>query len=328
MLKKILLFFIPVCIIVSISYLYYRQLTLNPETDDAYVRSNLTQISSQVPGIIKKIFINDNQIVKKNQKLVELNDEQYIFDLDIAQENLKLAKQDLKAKLSDLKVAKSNIASHEAQLTIDQKTYNRIKKLYNEKQVSASEMDKATAKLKATMASLEGSKNSLQKLENLIGENHKTTPQITNAETQLKQTQLNIQRTTIYAPSTGAISNLNIREGMFIQPGQNLFAIVHTDDYWISANFKETQLQNIKIGDKANIYIDMYPNKKFEGIVESISYSSTNTFSLFPAENASGNWVKVTQRFPVRIKFINPDPAYPLRVGASASVRIEHGTNR
>lgn len=127
----------------------------------------------------------------------------------------------------------------------------------------------------------------------------------------------------VKAPATGIVSNLSLRPGNIVNAGQPLFSLIETSHFWVDANFQETQLTHIKTGLPATIKVDMYPDKKFDGVVESISHGSTNTFSLFPAENASGNWVKVTQRFTVRVKILKLDPEYPLRVGASCNVMID-----
>jgi membrane fusion protein (multidrug efflux system) len=132
-------------------------------------------------------------------------------------------------------------------------------------------------------------------------------------------------KTHVIAPSAGTVSNVSLRPGATIQAGTPLFAIIASNDWWVNANFKETDLARIRLGQPATVRLDMYPTTTFDGVVESISAGSGATFSVLPPENATGNWVKVTQRFPVRIKITNPphDPAEPLRVGASATVTVD-----
>ncbi len=319
---KYLLIITTVFLVAVAAFLYYRHLIQFPETDDAYVKANISQIASQVSGKINKIYVTDNQKVNKNDKLFEIDQSSFIYALEKAQANLKIAKQNLGANIEGLKAASANIEMHKAQLNVDKKNYNRIKTLFNQGQTTAALLDDTQAKMEVTQASLTASKNNYLKLKNLIGDEPSTSAEIQSAKAALDDAELNLKHTIIYASDKGAISNFNLRPGDVVQAGQNLFSIIEDNSYWVAANFKETQLTRIKIGQEAIISIDMYPNKKFNGVVESISSGSGSTFSVFPAENASGNWVKVTQRFSVRIKITENDPNYPLRVGASCTVEI------
>lgn len=142
------------------------------------------------------------------------------------------------------------------------------------------------------------------------------------ADALVAQAKLDLQYTQVIAPVSGWIANMSLRAGNMVEANQPVFALVGDQEFWIDANFKETQMVNIRKGQRVDIEVDMYPGKKFKGRVESISPSSGNAFSLLPPQNATGNWVKVTQRVPVRIKVLAVDPNYPLRVGATASVKI------
>jgi membrane fusion protein (multidrug efflux system) len=139
----------------------------------------------------------------------------------------------------------------------------------------------------------------------------------------LVQAQLNLSYTKVVAPTDGWITNLSLREGDIVDADQPLFALVDNHQYWVDANFKETELQKIHSGQKAKIALDMYPDHIFHGVVESLSDGSGTAFSLMPPQNAIGNWVKVTQRVPVKILITDPDPNYPLRIGTTATVTID-----
>ena len=143
------------------------------------------------------------------------------------------------------------------------------------------------------------------------------------AQANLMQAELDLQHTKVVAPVNGWIASMTLREGNVIAANQPLFALISNDFYWVDANFKETELQNIKPGQKAEIEVDMYPGHVFHGVVDSISKGSGAVFSLLPPQNATGNWVKVTQRVPVKIRILNLDPNYPLRVGTTAYVTID-----
>jgi membrane fusion protein (multidrug efflux system) len=153
-----------------------------------------------------------------------------------------------------------------------------------------------------------------------------TTPtvQLRGAAAQLDKATHDRVRTHVTAPAGGWVTNISVRPGNVVQAGTPAFAVVEDGNWWVDANFKETDLGRIKPGQPATIRLDMYPGTTFEGIVESISAGSGASFSVLPPENATGNWVKVTQRFPVRVKITSqPDPDKPLRMGASATVKVD-----
>lgn len=154
-----------------------------------------------------------------------------------------------------------------------------------------------------------------------------TTPtvQLRSAAAALTKSTHDRVKTHVIASSDGIVSNVSLRPGATVQAGTPLFAIIGSNEWWVNANFKETDLARIRLGQPATVRLDMYPTVKFDGVVDSISAGSGATFSVLPPENATGNWVKVTQRFPVRIRITNPphDPAAPLRVGASATVTVD-----
>jgi membrane fusion protein (multidrug efflux system) len=126
----------------------------------------------------------------------------------------------------------------------------------------------------------------------------------------------------VFAPTSGTVANLTLRPGSPVQPLAPVFSLVSDSNYWVDANFKETQLDRIRRGQKATVRVDMYPDRPFQGVVQSLSGGSGAAFSLLPPENATGNWVKVTQRVPVRVSIVDIDPEHPLRIGTTATVRI------
>lgn len=142
------------------------------------------------------------------------------------------------------------------------------------------------------------------------------------AKSNLDKAKLDLEYSVVKAPEDGYIVKLDLRPGATVSAYQPLFSLIGTREWWVDANFKETDLERIKTGQKATIKVDLYPNHIFHGLVDNISRGSGASFSLLPAENATGNWVKVTARFPVRVSITDTNPQFPLRVGASASVTI------
>ncbi|HEX5055027.1 MAG TPA: HlyD family secretion protein [Gammaproteobacteria bacterium] len=142
------------------------------------------------------------------------------------------------------------------------------------------------------------------------------------AEAVLAQVRLDLEHTRLTAPAAGTVANLSLRPGSMVEAGAPLFSIIASDQYWVDANFRETELADIRVGDRADIRVDNYPDRVFHGEVESVSGGSGTAFSLLPPQNATGNWVKVIQRVPVKVMILDADPALPLRVGTSAAVRL------
>jgi len=165
--------------------------------------------------------------------------------------------------------------------------------------------------------------NHLAEAKATLGKTGDQNAQIQMAQALLAQAKLNLQYTQVYSPTDGYLAKFNLQPGQTIAAYEGLFSLVKDHAWWVAANMKETDLMRIRPGQKALIHVDMYPSHVFHGVVKSISSGSGASFSLLPAENASGNWVKVTQRFSVRVMIIDPSEQFPLRVGASCTVTID-----
>lgn len=187
----------------------------------------------------------------------------------------------------------------EAELKNAQINTKRVLTLAQNKVLSAKDRDEAIKNLQVALASVQLSK------------------------AMVAQKTLDLTNSKIFAATDGYITNMSLCVGNMVSASEPLFVLISNQKYWLDANFKETELKNIKIGQKVKIAIDMYPACKFKGEVESISGGSGNAFSLLPPQNATGNWIKITQRIPIKVRVINPDPKYPLRVGTTATVIID-----
>lgn len=197
--------------------------------------------------------------------------------------------------------AKAKLEKDQAQLNIAQITSKRMSQLVEQKVASRQTGDSAYADLRSAIAELQ------------------------LANTNLERAALNLQYTEIRAPTSGWVTNVTLRDGSIVEQNHPVFALISDQEFWVDANFKETELSKIVPGQKASIRVDMYPKHIFTGVVESISGGTGAVFSLLPPQNATGNWVKVTQRIPVRVRVTNTDPKYPLRIGASATVTLHTG---
>lgn len=189
-------------------------------------------------------------------------------------------------------------------------------------EMSEAQLDKASITSKRTNALVKKKYMSPQEGDNTMAQLKTATAQLEHAKAALRQAELNLTYTEVLAPTSGWVTNVTLRVGDIVIGNQALFALISNEEFWADANFKETEMSMIKTGQKAKIVTDLYPKHPFEGVVESISGGAGGVFSLLPPQNATGNWVKVTQRIPARIRILNPDPQKQLRIGISATVTV------
>ncbi len=312
--------------LVFIGYLIYDH--YYPSTDDAYVQAHVINIAPQVSGPVSAIYVHNYQIVKKGQPLFNIDPRPFQIAVEQARAQLELARQEVGTKEQAIEVARANVAQAQAQLVDDQKNHARTADLVRTGQVSIASGDNSYAQYKESEANLKAAQSSLQKALRDLGTPGEQNAEIQKAVSNLHQAELNLSYTHVAAPASGKLINFNARSGDMLTSGQNIFSIVEEYTWWIQANFKETDLARIQPGQAATISVDTYPLHKFKGIVQSISSGSGAAFSMLPPENATGNWVKVTQRFEVKIMFKDPGAKYPLRVGASSTVRVNTLANR
>lgn len=299
-------------------YGYYIYNKIFPNTDNAYVNADVINVSPKVGGYIKKVYVQNNQFVHKGDKLVQINPKDYQLKVSEANSKVIQAKGQLAVAQEQVNVAKSNLAKAQSSLGTATKMANRYIKLYKDDAGSLQDAQKyINQKIQAEKAKDEA----LSSLKQAMVKVEIAKAQVGTAKTSHENANLNLGYTTLTAPTDGYISNLKIYKGQLVSSGQPLFGFIDNKKWWIDANFKETDLDRIKSGQSVKIQLDMY-NHAYTGKVESISYATGSVFSLLPPENATGNWVKVTQRFPVKITLKN-NSKYPLRVGASADVKVD-----
>jgi len=325
--KKILQLLVTLIVLllaIWIGYLYVTHQASYPSTDDAYIQSNIVNIAPQVTGHVQSVKVQENQAVKAGAILFLIDPAPFRIALQHAKSQLQNTIAQVNSLESAVQSAQASVAAQKAAMIEADKQYKRIAALYRQNNVSSTQMDQSTSTHKQTIAQYAASVAKLHQAQKQLGQLGNQNAQIRMARASVAQAELDLSHTIVRAPANGMISNLTLRPGDEVTTAQNLFAIIETGHWWAQANFKETQIKRMRIGQTATIKLDMYPDEKVTGKIESIGFGSGNTFSLLPAENATGNWVKVTQRFPVRISINNVSQALqePLRVGASASVTI------
>ena len=294
-----------------------------PSTDDAYVQAHVVYIAARVNGKVNRVLVKDNQYVQKGQLLFSVDPRSYQIALNKAIAELANTQQQIAAAKSAVAAAKALVTQRKAQLINTQKNTRRILKLVKEKLAPVADGDAAISQLQVAKAALTAAKSQLAEATQQLGSPGTQNAQLRIAQATVAQARIQLNHTQIFAPSDGYLVNFNLQIGSVLTAYQELFALVKNKHFWVSANYKETQLDRIRVGQPVKINIDMYPDHTFNGTVQSISAGSGASFALLPPENASGNWVKVTQRFPVRIRIDNPSKQFPLRIGASSTVTVD-----
>lgn len=308
--------------VVCAGYAYFHYRGAHPTTDDAYVEANVVHLGARLTDTVDEVFIVDQQHVTQGQLLFTLDPVPYELALAQAQDKLQRAILQIKADNDAVDQAKTLVLQRQAELQNTRSDTDRKLVLVKQGFISKSEADAANKNLAVAIQNVYSAQSQLKRSENIRGVDGKDNAAIHEAEVAVQQAQLNLKYTRVVAPTDGYIAHFDLRPGSKVSAYQEVLAIIQDKSYWVSANFKETQLTKMRAGDKAHVSIDMYPGVKFQGVVESISAGSGVSFSLLPPENATGNWIKVTQRFPVKIRLQNENDQYPLRLGASATVTV------
>ncbi len=306
-------------------------------TDNAYVHSDVTAISPEVGGQVSEIFVKDNQWVSKGTPLFVIDDEDFIANKEIARAALDVASSALTSnqiktdmQLMKIEQAKQGIRRASANAAHQAAEFKRLSRLVQKQSVSKNQFEAQKTRSIEASSNLETAKLALateqKQLDTLMTEKLQLTAQRTKAEASLRLANISLARTTVRAPFDGYVANRQVQVGKFVQPGMGLIVMV-PDYVWIEANFKETQLENVLPGQEVEVVLDMFPNHPLHGRVSSITPATGAQFSLLPPQNATGNFIKVVQRVPVRIELEIPQELsqriYP---GLSAEVSIETAT--
>lgn len=293
-----------------------------PSTDNAYVEANLVTVSVQVTGPVQSLRVQNHQAVKAGQLLFTIDPKPFQVALDSAQAAYELAKQEVTANAAAVETAESLVKQREVEALNSAQNGHRSLVLAAQGVLPRQSADDARADIEDRKALLKGSMAQLKQAKAQLGKEGELNAKLLQAKAAVEQARLSLTYTGVFSPVDGVIENLSLRTGDMATVAEPLFSIVDNSQWWVEANFKETQLTRIRPGQHVKVELDMYGDHDFDGVVETIAAGSGSLFSLLPPENATGNWVKTTQRFPVRIRVKNDDDRYPLRAGASASVRV------
>lgn len=295
---------------------------LSRSTENAYINADVLNVASQISGRVTAVYIKDNQQVHKGDALFDIDPEPFAIALQRAQADLALARQTARQDNAEVSVARAQIAQIESDLANARASYARDQELVAQHFLSQQSLDDAQTRSQSLQAALEQAR---AKLTKALSAPQKTEERgdVLKAQAAISQARLDLEHTHVTAAQDGQISNLSLTAGSLVGVGEPLFALIAQDSFHIDANFKETELAGIHPGQDVDIRIDMYPGQYFKGTVESLSGGTGTAFSLLPPQNATGNWVKIAQRVPVRIKFAPTDADHPLRIGATATVSVQ-----
>lgn len=296
------------------------------ETDNAYLKANKVSISSEISGKVVEVMVGDNGLVEAGQVMFRVDDQPYQIALARAQANLVKVGGDLESLKADYLNKLADISKTQNQQTFYRQEFKRLSSLLPSRAVSAAQVDQAEYQYQDAGKELEVTKQALQVVKarlidmDLPLEQH---PNYLLAMAELKKARLDLSHVQTLAPSTGIVANFNIQLGQYIIAGSPLYSLVDSSHIWVEANFKETDLTYLREGQSAEITVDSYPDLQWQGVISSIAPGTGSEFSLLPAQNSTGNWVKVVQRIMVKLDIDANTNTAPLAAGMSAEVTVD-----
>jgi membrane fusion protein (multidrug efflux system) len=309
--------------VIGIRYLLWTRWHVS--TDDAYVEGHVLQITPRIPGTVVGVPAADNALVEAGATLVQLDPTDYQVRLDQATAALARARQTIDQQIAAVEAAHAEERLAAAQLEQAGLDFTRVTNLRGQKVVPQEELDRTRTAFDVARARREAATRAREQAEATLGPEGKDRydrPLVREAESVRTQAALDLSYATIAAPERGLVTRRAVEVGQRVQPGQPLLALVPLELYVI-ANFKETQLAQVRVGQPVRVEIDLYPGADFSGHVDSIAAGTGAAFSLLPPENATGNWVKVVQRVPVKVVLDRGPTDRPLRVGLSVVATID-----
>lgn len=295
-------------------------------TDDAYVNGNVVEITPLVTGTVISIGADDGDLVQAGQVLLQFDPADSEVALQAAEAKLARTVRQVRGLYSNVDSLKAQLDTRQAELQKAQQNYNRRKVLADSGAIAQEEISHARDDLAVAVAAVNSARQQLATSTALVDDTVVSShPEVMAAAAELRQAYLDHARTTLVAPVTGYVAKRTVQLGQRLQPGTATMAVIPLDEVWIDANFKETQLRDMRIGQPVEITADLYGGEvKYNGTVDSLGAGTGSAFALLPAQNATGNWIKIVQRVPVRIH-LNPEQLkeHPLRIGLSTLAEVD-----
>jgi multidrug efflux system membrane fusion protein len=306
-----------------VARLYY----LYPRTDDAYVRANWVGIAPHVSGPITELPIVDNQYVKQGDLLFVVDPRPYQATLDAAVAKLQLTELDIRALEDSIRTAEADRIRLEADAAYAKQYLDRIQPLLAKHFVTANDVFNARSRVNAAEAAVEGARSDVRKAQNQLGQYGNINALRKAAEAAVYNAKLNVGYCYVRAPYNGWVTNLNIAEGQYANEGRQVVSLIDDRKWYVIANFRETFMSHIEPGMSAEVFVLAYPNKRFRGRVQGVGWAlyqeNGATVEGLPQVEPTLNWVRLSQRFPVRIVLEDRDPKFPFKTGYTAVVTIQ-----
>lgn len=314
-------------IAISFFVLYLVTDRLAPWTDQARVQTYVVPIVPQVSGKVIDINVVKDHIVQAGEVLFKIDPSDYQLALEIAESELEIAGQEIGANTAVVTTSQAKLIEAQINLEYIKTQSKRIFELEKQKVLAVSDGDKARAAIKQAISQVDSARAELEKSKQQLGEKGNNNPKIRAAIAALKKAQIDLSRTTVIAPTNGGITNLVISEGQYASVGSPLMTFVDFDTVWVSADFRENSIANIKIGDNVELALDVAPGKIFKGFINSIGFAvddpSTGGAGQLVTIKGKTGWLRDAQRFPVTIKFYeNNHPKGLLRLGGQVDVQV------
>ncbi len=316
-------------------YTKYDYFSKHVETDDAQIDGDISPVVARVGGYVKGINFEENTKVTEGQVLVMLDDKDYKIKLELAEAGqaganagVDVSQAQIVASSADTSAAKANIKAANVKLKLAEKDYNRYASALKDGGVTQQVFDQAKAQKEIAQTAYTASIDQYNAIVKQVGTSKSqlsvSNVGVTQRQADVDFAKLQLSYTEIKAPTNGVVSKKNVQRGQLVQAGQSLFAIVNENSLFVTANFKETQLEKVTVGSKVNIEVDAYPDVKIEGVVYNFAPITGAKGSLLPPDNATGNFIKVVQRVPVKIKIETKNKAIleKLRPGMSVKVSV------
>ena len=326
-LRYLLMLIVPLAILVAGLY-FYAAGERYASTDDAYVQADKVSLSADVSGRVVAILVRNNQQVSAAQVLFRLDDRPYRIAVERAKAQLASARLQVEGLRATYRQKLADLSAAEDTLSYQQREFDRQKQLLAAHTTPQSKFDEARHNLDNARHQVAAVQQQIANVLASLGGNPNIDtdrhPLVMQAQAQLDQAELDLSHTVVTAPTDGIVAKVDqLSVGDYLNASTPAFSLVATKRAWVEANFKETDLTHMRPGQTATVEIDTYPDKTFTARVESISAATGAEFSVLPAQNATGNWVKVVQRVPVRLVIENPDKDRPLRAGMSVNVDVD-----
>ncbi|MCA8928931.1 MAG: HlyD family secretion protein [Alphaproteobacteria bacterium] len=297
-------------------------------TENAYVKADILQISADVEGRVTEVAVKDHQRVKQGDLLFRIDSAPIEIAVARARAEMGMVYTEVETMRAQYEEAKSALGEIDARIAYLERQTARQETLRKRGVTSRDALDKVTSDLAVERQKRVAAQQTMHRLLTALGGDAnmdaREHPMYKEKVTMLRDARLDLERSAVYAPTNGIITNMKLQTGEYVESGKPVFSLISTGQPWVEANLKETDLTHVKVGQEATVVVDAYPDKMFTATVESISPATGAEFAVLPPQNATGNWVKVVQRLPVKLRIVDDhDEATPLRAGMTVSISID-----